>query len=150
MDQRVSRALKALKCISVNNKSHITYIDGKWEVSKINILGTMKFLLQAWHRLSKETINYCFQCAEISIKSQADALEDDGDLFRSFLLELDELELRDLTKYRSVNVKLYTTYIEDKGKVPKISILDTMKFLTGLEQGKQRNHQAQFQCSEIS
>ena len=38
-------------------KLYITYIEAKREVSRISILDAMKFLLQAWDRVSMETIS---------------------------------------------------------------------------------------------
>ena len=54
-----------------------------------------------------------------------------NDLYREFL----DYTLK--AKYRSAIVKMYITYIEAKGEVPKISILDSC---TGVEQGKQGDH----------
>ena len=43
----------------------------------------IKSLVQAWNRVSKETIQNCFRCAGISLETQADAIEDNDDPFKS-------------------------------------------------------------------
>ena len=96
MDQGVIRALKA-KYRSAIVKMYITYIEAKGEVPKISILDAMKFLVQAWNRVSKETIQNCFRCAGISLETQADAIEDNDDPFKSLQSDMDELKLLDPT-----------------------------------------------------
>ena len=96
MDQGVIRALKA-KYRSAIVKMYITYIEAKGEVPKISILDAMKFLVQAWNRVSKETIQNCFRCAGIYLETQADAIEDNDDPFKSLQSDMDELKLLDPT-----------------------------------------------------
>ena len=67
-------------------KLYITYNEAKREVSRISILDAMKFLLQAWDRVSMETISKCFRCAKISLESQTDTKEDNNIPFK--LLQL--------------------------------------------------------------
>ena len=55
----------------------------------------MKFLVQAWNRVTKDTVQNCFKRAGISKDAQADAVEERDDIFRSLQSDLDELRLLD-------------------------------------------------------
>ena len=55
----------------------------------------MKFLVQAWDRVSKDTIQNCFKLAGISKDAQTDAVEEIDDPFKSLQSDLDELRLLD-------------------------------------------------------
>ena len=67
------------------------------ELPKISILDAMKFLVQAWNRVSKDTIQNCFKRAGISKDAQTDAVEEIDDPFKSLQSDLDELQLLDLS-----------------------------------------------------
>ena len=91
MDQGVIRSLKA-KYRSAVVKLYITRIETRDELSKISILDAMKFLVQAWNRASKDTIQNCFKRAGISKDAQTDAVEEIYDPFKSLQSDLDELQ----------------------------------------------------------
>ena len=55
----------------------------------------MKFLVQAWNRVSKDTIQNCFKRAGISNYAQTDAVEEIDGPFKSLQSDLDELRLLD-------------------------------------------------------
>ena len=94
MDQGVIRSLKA-KYRSAVVKLYITRIESGKELPKISILDAMKFLVQAWNRVSKDTIQNCFRRAGISKDAQIDAVEEIDDPFKSLQSDLDELRLLD-------------------------------------------------------
>ena len=94
MDQGVIRSLKA-KYRSAVVKLYITRIESGKELPKISILDAMKFLVQAWNRVSKDTIQNCFRRAGISKDAQTDAVEEIDDPFKSLQSDLDELRLLD-------------------------------------------------------
>ena len=94
MEQGVIRSLKA-KYRSAVVKLYITRIESGKELPKISILDAMKFLVQAWNRVSKDTIQNCFKRAGISKDAQADAVEEIDDPFKSLQSDLDELRLLD-------------------------------------------------------
>ena len=56
----------------------------------------MKFLVQAWNRVTKDTVQNCFKRAGISKDAQAHAVEEIDDPFKSLQSDLDELRLLDL------------------------------------------------------
>ena len=91
MDEGVIRSLKA-KYRSAVVKLYITRIETRNELSKISILDAMKFLVQAWNRASKDTIQNCFKRAGISKDAQTDAVEEIYDPFKSLQSDLDELQ----------------------------------------------------------
>ena len=94
MDQGVIRSLKA-KYRSAVVKLYITRIESGKELPKISILDAMKFLVQSWNRVSKDTIQNCFRRAGISKDAQTDAVEEIDDPFKSLQSDLDELRLLD-------------------------------------------------------
>ena len=94
MDQGVIRSLKA-KYRSAVVKLYITRIESGKELPKISILDAMKFMVQAWNRVSKDTIQNCFKRAGISKDAQTDAVEEIDDPFKSLQSDLDELRLLD-------------------------------------------------------
>ena len=51
----------------------------------------MKFLIQAWNRVTKDTVQNCFKRAGISKDAQADAVEEIDDPFKSLQSDLDEM-----------------------------------------------------------
>ena len=55
----------------------------------------MKFLVQAWNRVTKDTVQNCFKRAGISKDAQADAVEEIDDPFKSLQSDLEELRLLD-------------------------------------------------------
>ena len=83
MDQGVIRVLK----------EGVTGGKLKGGVPRIRILDTMKFLVKALDRVSKETIYSCFRCEESSLETQAGAGEDNDDLFKLLQSNLDEWKL---------------------------------------------------------
>ena len=94
MDQGVIRSLKA-KYRSAVVRLYIHHIEIDKEIPKINILDAMKFLVQAWNRVSKDTILNCFKKAGISREAQSDSVEEIDDPFKSLQSDLDELQLLD-------------------------------------------------------
>ena len=92
MDQGVIRSLKA-KYRSTVVKLYINRIESGQELLKISILDSMKFLVQAWNRVTKDTVQNCFKRAGISKDAQADAVEEIDDPFKSLQSDLDELRL---------------------------------------------------------
>ena len=92
MDQGVIRSLKA-KYRSAVIKLYITRIESGKELPKISILDAMKFLVQAWNRVSKDTIQNCFKRAGISKDAHTDAVEEIDGPFKSLQSDLDELRL---------------------------------------------------------
>ena len=94
MDQGVIRSLKA-KYRSAVVKLYINRIDSGQELPKISILDAMKFLVQAWNRVTKDTVQNCFKRAGISKDAQADVVEEIDDPFKSLQSDLDELRLLD-------------------------------------------------------
>ena len=94
IDQGVTRSLKT-KYRSAVIKLYITRIESGKELPKISILDAMKFLVQAWNQVSKDTIQNCFKCAGISKDAQTDAVEEIDDPFKSLQSDLDELRLLD-------------------------------------------------------
>ena len=94
MDQGVIRSLKA-NYRSAVVKLCITRIESGKELPRISILDAMKFLVQAWNRVSKDTIQNCFKRAGISKDAQTDAEEEIDDPFKSLQSDLDELRLLD-------------------------------------------------------
>ena len=93
MDQGVIRSLKAkyrsALCLYINR------IESGQELPKISILDAMKFLVQAWNRVTKDTVQNCFKRAGISKDAQADAVEEIDYRFKSLQSDLDELRLLD-------------------------------------------------------
>ena len=75
MDQGVIRSLKA-KYKSAVVKLYINRIESGQELPKISILDAMKLLVQAWNRVTKDTVQNCFERAGISKDAQADAVEE--------------------------------------------------------------------------
>ena len=57
----------------------------------------MKFLLQAWDRVSMETIPNCFRSAKISLESQTDIKEDNNIPFKLLQLVYDSTTLDSFT-----------------------------------------------------
>ena len=51
--------------------------------------------MQAWGRVSKEIIQNCFQCARISLETQANPVEDNDGPLKSLQPDLDGLKLLD-------------------------------------------------------
>ena len=94
MDQGVIRSLKA-KYRSAVVKLYITRIESGKELPKISILDAMKFLVQAWNRVSKDTFQNCFKRAGISKDAKTDAVEEIDDPLKSLQSDLDELRLLD-------------------------------------------------------
>ena len=94
MDQGVIKSLKA-KYRSAVVKLYINRIESGQELPKISVLDAMKFLVQAWNRVSKDTVQNCFKRAGISKDAQADAAEEIDDPFKSLQSDLDELRLLD-------------------------------------------------------
>ena len=94
LEQGVIRSLKA-KYRSAAVKLYINRIESGQELPKISILDAMKFLVQAWNRVTKNTVQNCFKRAEISKDAQADAVEEIDDPFKSLQSDLDELRLLD-------------------------------------------------------
>ena len=92
MDQGVIRSLKA-KYRSAVVKLYINRIESGQELPKISILDVMKFLVQAWNRVTKDTVQNCFKSAGISKDAQTDAVEEIDDPFKSLQSDLDELRL---------------------------------------------------------
>ena len=90
MDQGVIRSLKA-KYRSAVVKLYINHIESGQELPKISILDVMKFLVQAWNRVTKDIVQNCFKRAGISKDAQADAVEEIYDPFKSLQSDLDEL-----------------------------------------------------------
>ena len=76
-------------------KLYINRIESGQELPKISILDAMKFLVQAWNRVTKDTVQNCFKRAGISKDAQADAVEEIDDPFKSLQSDLDELQLPD-------------------------------------------------------
>ena len=56
MDQGVIRSLKVYKYRSAVVKSYINRIESGQELPKISISDAMKFLVQAWNRVTKDTV----------------------------------------------------------------------------------------------
>ena len=81
MDQGVIRSLKA-KYRSAVVKLYINRIESGQELPKISILDAMKFLVQAWNRVTKDIVQNCFKRAGISKDTQADAVEEIDDPFK--------------------------------------------------------------------
>ena len=94
MDQGVIRSLKA-KYRSAAVKLYINRIESGQELPKVSILDGMKFLVQAWNRVTKDTVQNCFKRAGISKDTQVDAVEEIDGLFKSLRSDLDELRLLD-------------------------------------------------------
>ena len=76
-------------------KLYINRIESGQELPKISILDAMKLLVQAWNRLTKDTVQNCFKRAGISKDAQADTVEEIYDPFKSLQSDLDELRLLD-------------------------------------------------------
>ena len=106
MDQGVIRSLKA-KYRSAVVKLYINRIESGQELPKISILDAMKFLVQAWNRVTKDTVQNCFKSAGISKDSQADAVEEIDDPFKSLHSDLDELRI--LEDYTDTDKNLVVT-----------------------------------------
>ena len=94
MDQGVIRSLKA-KYRSAVVKLYINRIESGQELPKTSILDAMKFLVQAWNRVTKDTAQNCFKRAGISKDAQADTVEEIDDPFKSVQSDLDEMRLLD-------------------------------------------------------